>query len=76
VEYDLEVSKPDEIHLAGSTRIEQSAVPLSMAWYPPITKESFILTVNNQVHYLSKTAFQFLRFTFLYSFNSSLQFLW
>jgi len=49
VEYDLQVSKPDEIHLLSSDRIEQSAVPLSMACYPPITKESFILLVNNQV---------------------------
>ena len=51
VEYDLENSKPDEIQLAGSDRIEQSAMPLSMAWYPPLTKESFILTVNDQVCY-------------------------
>jgi len=50
VEYDLEVSKPDGIQLISSDRLEQSAVPLSMAWYPPITKEAFILTVNNQVH--------------------------
>jgi len=50
VEYDLEVSRPNEIQLLSSDRIEQSAVPLSMTWYPPITKESFILTVSNQVH--------------------------
>ena len=52
MEYDLEVSKPDEIHLVSSDRVEQSAVPRSMAWYPPITKESFILTVNDQVQYV------------------------
>jgi len=49
VEYDLESSEPDEICVASSDRMEQTALPLSMAWYPPITKESFILTVNNQV---------------------------
>jgi len=53
VEYNLEVSKPDQIQLVSSDRLEQSAVPLSMAWYPPITKESLILTVNSQVHYSS-----------------------
>jgi len=49
VEYDLEVSRPDDIQLVSSERVEQSAMPLSMAWYPPITKEAFIVTVNDQV---------------------------
>ncbi|XP_067673834.1 cilia- and flagella-associated protein 251-like isoform X2 [Haliotis asinina] len=48
VEYDLENSSRDNIKLSSADRIEQSAVPLCMAWYPPITKEHFILTANDQ----------------------------
>ncbi|CAH1800946.1 unnamed protein product [Owenia fusiformis] len=48
VEYDLENSDKDNLRLLSSDRIEQSAVPLCMAWYPSITKESFIITGNNQ----------------------------
>ncbi|KAL5017193.1 hypothetical protein ScPMuIL_006782 [Solemya velum] len=48
VEYDLENSDQDNLRLLSSDRIEQSGVPLSMAWYPPITKEHFIITTNDQ----------------------------
>ncbi|XP_071110877.1 cilia- and flagella-associated protein 251-like [Haliotis cracherodii] len=48
VEYDLENSSRDNIRLSSTDRIEQSAVPLCMAWYPPITKEHFIVTADDQ----------------------------
>jgi len=50
VEYDLEKSSKDDLQIASSDRIEQSAVPQSMTWYPPITKEHFIVTANDQVN--------------------------
>ncbi|KAL8575873.1 hypothetical protein ACOMHN_014878 [Nucella lapillus] len=48
VEYDLEKTEKDRIVLASSDRIEQSAVPCCMTWYPPVTKENFIVTANDQ----------------------------
>ncbi|XP_052797898.1 cilia- and flagella-associated protein 251-like isoform X2 [Mya arenaria] len=48
VEYDLERSSKDDLQIASSDRIEQSAVPQCMTWYPPITKEHFIVTANDQ----------------------------
>ena len=42
-------STKDDIQLISTDRIEQSAVPQCMAWYPPITKEHFIVTTNDQV---------------------------
>ncbi|XP_070205737.1 cilia- and flagella-associated protein 251-like isoform X2 [Littorina saxatilis] len=48
VEYDLEKTEKDHIVVASSDRIEQSAVPCCMAWYPAVTKEHFIVTANNQ----------------------------
>ncbi|KAL3856807.1 hypothetical protein ACJMK2_011524 [Sinanodonta woodiana] len=48
VEYDLENSSKDELKIASVDRIEQSAVPQCMTWYPPITKEHFIVTTNDQ----------------------------
>lgn len=50
VEYDLPNSRIDDIKLMSIDRIEQSAVPLAVAWYPPLTVESFILTSNDQVY--------------------------
>ena len=49
VEYDLENSGKDDIRLLSTDRIEQSAVPQCMTWYPPITKEHFIVTASDQV---------------------------
>jgi hypothetical protein len=51
VEYDLEKSNYDELVIKDSMRIEQYGVPLAMMWHPPIDKESFILTVNDQWKY-------------------------
>ena len=39
----------DDLKLLSTDRIEQSAVPTAMAWYPQLTKESFILVANDQV---------------------------
>ncbi len=49
VEYDLENSSLDNLQILSCDRIEQSAVPLHAVWYPPVTKESFVLTANDQV---------------------------
>ncbi|KAL8180113.1 UNVERIFIED_CONTAM: hypothetical protein K2H54_007137, partial [Gekko kuhli] len=48
VEYDLEKSVKDELVVLRRERIEQSAVPKYIAWYPPLTKEYFFLTANDQ----------------------------
>ena len=50
IEYDLETSSKDDLRLSSSDRIEQSAIPTFMASHPPVTKESFIVTANNQVY--------------------------
>ena len=47
-EYDLEKSNYDELIIKEKNRIEQYSVPLAMVWHPPINRESFILTVNDQ----------------------------
>ncbi|XP_063171911.1 cilia- and flagella-associated protein 251 [Candoia aspera] len=52
VEYDLENTVKDELVVIRRDRIEQSAVPRYIAWYPPITTEYFFLTVND--HYKMK----------------------
>ncbi|XP_019394275.1 PREDICTED: WD repeat-containing protein 66 isoform X2 [Crocodylus porosus] len=48
VEYDLGSSSKDQLAILRRDRIEQCAIPLSLAWYPPFTTESFILTTNDQ----------------------------
>lgn len=48
VEYDLENSSKDNLRITSSDRIEQKAVPQCLTWYPPITKEHFIVTANDQ----------------------------
>ncbi|XP_029426801.1 cilia- and flagella-associated protein 251 [Rhinatrema bivittatum] len=48
VEYDLTRSTRDNLLILSSDRIEQSAIPLCLAWYPAITKEHFIIMANDQ----------------------------
>ncbi|XP_039260288.2 cilia- and flagella-associated protein 251-like [Styela clava] len=48
VEYDLPNSSKDDLRLLSVDRIEQSAVPSCLAWYPDVTKESFLVTANDQ----------------------------
>ncbi|NXK32634.1 CF251 protein, partial [Piprites chloris] len=47
VEYDLSSSIKDHLVVTHRDRVEQSAVPLCLAWYPQLSTESFILTANN-----------------------------
>lgn len=49
MEYDLFNSGEDDLKLLNVDRIEQSAVPTAATWYPPLTKESFLLITNDQV---------------------------
>ena len=66
VEYDLENSSKDDLRVLTSDRIEQSAVPLCMAWYPPVTKESFMVTANDQFKFkLYNATTKMCRHTFL-----------
>lgn len=48
MEYELE-NEDGELRVLNCDRIEQSAIPFCMAWYPPVTKESFLMTANDQV---------------------------
>ena len=49
VEYDLSNSSEDDLKLLSVDRIEQSSVPTAVTWYPPLSKESFFITTNDQV---------------------------
>ena len=49
IEYDLANSSEDDLQLLALDRIEQSAVPLAMEMFPPVSKEPFIVTANDQV---------------------------
>ena len=48
MEYDLENSSKDNLMLTSVDRIEQSAVPQCITWYPPLNKEHFLVTANDQ----------------------------
>ena len=49
VEYDMINSSEDDLQLLSVDRIEQSSIPTAITWYPPLSKESFLLTANDQV---------------------------
>uniref|UniRef100_H3BG34 Cilia- and flagella-associated protein 251 n=1 Tax=Latimeria chalumnae TaxID=7897 RepID=H3BG34_LATCH len=48
VEYDLVNSIKDDLKIQSRDWIEQSAIPKCMTWYPPVCKEYFIITANDQ----------------------------
>ncbi|XP_064391567.1 cilia- and flagella-associated protein 251-like [Halichondria panicea] len=48
VEYDLAGSSQDDLIIHSIERVEQSATPTSLIWYPPLVKESFILLSNDE----------------------------
>ncbi|XP_036382155.1 cilia- and flagella-associated protein 251 [Megalops cyprinoides] len=47
VEYDLKSCGKDQLPLMNMVRIEQSAVPTCMAWYPPLSSEHLLLTASD-----------------------------
>ncbi|XP_036369250.1 cilia- and flagella-associated protein 251-like isoform X1 [Octopus sinensis] len=51
VEYNILPDNAEGVQLLSVDRIEQSAIPLCMTFYPSFTKEYFILTVNNEYKY-------------------------
>ena len=61
IEYDLNNSNFDDLKIKQTTRIEQYGIPLTILWHPPITKEAFFLTFNDQVNYLSFEIFWYFK---------------
>jgi len=51
----LSYSTEGDLKILSTERIEQSAVPLCMAWYPMFTNETFLLTTNNEVKFWNIT---------------------
>ena len=51
VEYDILNSTEDNLVVMSTDKIEQSATPVSCAWYPPINKEHFLLVANSEYKY-------------------------
>ena len=51
VEYDILNSTEDNLIVMSTDKIEQSATPVSCAWYPPINKEHFLLVANSEYKY-------------------------
>lgn len=49
IEYDLKKSNFDDLIIKSTSRIEQYGIPLVMVWHPEISKESFLMTFNDQV---------------------------
>ncbi|KAM9099738.1 cilia- and flagella-associated protein 251 [Sarcophilus harrisii] len=47
IEYDLLNSGKDHLEVLDIHRTEQEAIPKCMVWYPPITRESFLLVCNS-----------------------------
>ncbi|XP_072456650.1 cilia- and flagella-associated protein 251 [Notamacropus eugenii] len=47
IEYDLLNSTKDHLEVLDIHRTDQEAIPKCMVWYPPLTRESFLLICNS-----------------------------